>query len=299
MTDTTTRADVGDVLGVDTLRDRCSLLEASLRLSGPDVLNAVSEQRPGTAANPDQSAHGWLHYLCALHRAHERSGAAVAVAGMSSRWDPAIVETTRAALAAVPIPLTLSTGHKVAVHPKGEFALHRMVVVDAVLSYAAAHRLAMCNLPLEERTPLALDVLKAATELQRQCEREYVTIACHDGADIPAEPGAPYTWEIPLAPWSEHIDGADVLLIRQAAHTVNFARIAEIVERTKQYAENKTGSLPIAAFLGIMASDLHVRAKDLARQYSVGEVVAQALLRWEQNEQQRKQAKDPKDSLTP
>ena len=285
---TTTIADAGDVVGVDVLKDRCRLLEASLSVAGPAAINAAAEQKPGSGANPDTSAHGWLHYLCALHRAHERSGAAVATAGNSGRWDNRIIETTRDALAAVPIPLTLSNGVQVAVHPKGEFALHRLVVVDAVLAYAAALMLTVRDLPLERRTPPALDLLKAATELERQCEREFCTIVCHEGADIPGNPAGPYTWEIPLADWSATIDGGDVLLIRRAHMHVNHARIAEIVERTQRYAENQTGSLPIAAFLGIMAADLHVRAKDLSRQYSVGEVVAQALLRWEQSEQQRK-----------
>lgn len=278
-------APLGDVVGRDVLEARCQLLEQSVRASGHIPAAEIDAVRPGGGQNPDTSAHGWLHFLCNLHRMHER-GPAVVSTGGTLRWNPAAMEAVREALAAEPVHLRLASGVEVAVHPKSEYALNRLVVIDRTLQFVVERRIAMED---EEPTPVVLQALRTAVDLQHRLESEFAAIVCAPGADVPATPDA-NVWDLPLPPWTHTLEAVDLIAIRRAHLAVNLGRIHEITERSKQYANGAGSSLPVAAFLGVMASELGVQPRDLARRWSLGEVFAQALLKWEQAEQIRRDA---------
>lgn len=284
---------LGDVVGRDVLEARAKLLEQAVIASGKVSPADIDAVRPGGAGNADTSAHGWLHFLCTLHRMHERTG--VAVAANAARWDPDVIEATRAALAAEPIHLTLADGTPVAVHPKSEHALHRLVLIDVALNWTVVRRVAIETLPPEQVTPQSLTALRTAIDLQTQLEREFVTVVCCPGADVPASASGDSAWDIPLAPWSATLDPLDIMAIRKAHLEVNYARIQMIADRTRSYADGEGSNTPVAAFLGIMASELGVQPMVLARRWSLGEVFAQALLRWEAMKKAEQDAKDKQD----
>lgn len=280
----------GDVVGRDVLEARCALLEQSVRASGHVPAGEIDAVRPGGSENPDTSAHGWLHFLCNLHRMHER-GPAVRTKGGGSRWDQTAMDALREALAAAPIPLVLSNGTKVSVHPKSEYALHRLLVNDKALQWCVTRRLALED--VDPHTPESLRALHTAIELQRQLEAEFAAICCAPGAGIGPEDGA--AWEVPVPEWTRTLEPYDILAIRRAHIEVNVVRVQEVSERTKQYAEG-SGSMPLAAFLGVMAGEMGVQPADLARRWSLGEVFAQALVRWEAQERAKQDAERKADS---
>ncbi len=280
--------DAGDVVGRDVLEARCQLLEQSVRASGHVPAADIEAARPGGAENRDTSAHGWVHFLCVLHRMHER-GPSVRTNNGGKRWDDTAMEAVRSALAAEPVHVTLCNGNVVAVHPKSEYALSRLVVIDRTLQWVVTRRLALEILDDAEITPASLSALRSAVDLQHMLEREFVTICCAEGADIPHRDGE--AWAIELAPWTSMIEAADIINIRQAHLEVNLHRIQEISERTRQYADGTGSVMPIAAFLGVMSAELRVQPRDMSRRWSLGEAFGQALLKWESQERAKADAK--------
>lgn len=276
----------GDVVGRDVLVARCQMLEQSVRSSGHISTMEIDAVRPGGPDNSDTSAHGWLYFLCVLHRMHER-GPAVRTPSGSMKWDAQSMDAVRAALAAEPMAVRLTSGLQVNVHPKGEHALHRLVMLDKAMEYVASQRLRIEQQP---GSPTTITALGSAVELQFHLERQFAAILTHEGAGIPrAMAGS--AWDVEVPEWTATVEPYDILAMRRAHLMVNLARINEVSERTRAYAKGEGGALPIAAFLGLMATELHVQPRELSRNWSLGEVFAQALLKWEADERTKAEHK--------
>jgi hypothetical protein len=277
-----------DSVGRDVLEARANLLELSVRKTGHIPPAEIDAERPGTVLNPDTSAMGWLHYLCQLHRMHERGPASTTTTG-SLRWDSLNMTDVRAALHAEPITVTMEDGTQRAVYPKGEYALARVVMIEFTLRYALERRLALELVASENTSPELLDALASAVDLQSVLEREFVWILTHPGSDVPWEEEARWTVEPPL--WTRAITPIDMMMIRAAHLDVNLLRINAVSERSRRLAGKGTGEgMPLAAFMGLMASELGVQPKELARRWSLGEVFVQSLMRWEAMERARMQS---------
>ena len=269
----------GDVVGRDVLVARCGMLEQSVRQTGHITPAEIDAVRPGGPQNSDTSAHGWLYFLCVLHRMHER-GPAVRTSSGGIKWDSTAMDAVRQALAAEPVFVRLTSGQQVAVHPKSEYALHRLVVIDKALEYVAVQRL---RIELEPAGAHTIAAHRAAVDLQHHLEQQFAAIVTHEGADVPPPEGGS-VWDLPVPEWANALEPYDILALRRAHLVVNLARINEVSERTRAYAKGDSGALPIAAFLGLMATELQVQPRELTRRWSLGEVFAQALLKWEADE---------------
>lgn len=287
-------APLGDVVGRDVLVERCTLLEHALRTRDDVTADDIDKARPGGAHNPDPSAHGWLSYFAWLHRAHATSGAAKAVTA-SQRWDARGMDDMRAALAAEPIPLTLDSGRTVAVYPKGEHALNRVAVAGLAAEWVTARRVALMAEPPTADTLAALD---RAVEAEAALIAEFVWVVTHPG------PGVPWTdestWAHTPPTWcKDDVSPFDVVAIRKAHLDVNLLRVNAIAERSRHLAEGGGDAMPLAAFLGVMASELQVKPEELARKWSLGEIFATSLAKWEASERAKRKADAERDANKP
>lgn len=283
---------LGDIVGRDVLVERCTMLEQALRAANLVSVDEVDKARPGGAHNPDPSAHGWLSYFAQLHRWHATSGATVAP--RANRWDGVAMEDLRAALAAEPIPLTLDNGRAVAVYPKGEHALTRVAVASLAAEWVAVRRLALMS---ADPSPDSLAAIRAAAEAEAALTAEFVWIVTHPG------PGVPWPsedrWETTPPAWCrDDVSPFDILAIRKAHLDVNLLRINAIAERTRHLAQGGSEAMPLAAFLGVMAADLQVKPEDFARKWSLGEIFASSLAKWEAQERARRKAEDTRATTT-
>lgn len=267
-------------VGRDVLEARIAVLEPSVQRQENITDAMLSAWRPGGKENPDTSASGMLTYLCQLHRWHATGPEQPS--SSKARWSPQDVADMRAALAAEPVHLKLEDGREVSVHPKSSFALQRLVYTDLALQFVAGARIDVET--AEEQVASGLDVLTIALPLQQRLEREWAEIVCHPGPGLPWPETGP--WEPELQPWSETLTIFDLLALRKAFLEVNLLRLHALSERTRYLAgrEGQSDAMPMAAFLGIISGELGVQPREIARNWSLGEVFAQALVKWESHE---------------
>ncbi len=266
---------------------RISALELSVaRQDGiTDVM--LTANRPGGAENRDTSATGALAYLCWLHRQHAQGPTQqVSNAGVG-RWDARGMDDLRAAMAAEPIYVTLECGRQVGVYPKSFHALNRVVDNQMAMEWVTTKRLVL--LSLEAHTPDTLDTLRKATDAECRMVAEFVAIITHPGPDVPwVDDGR---WDHDVDAWTRtDISPMDLLALRRAYVDVNMLRVNAIAERTRQYASGPSETMPLAAFLGVMAGEMHTRPEEIARRYSLGEVFATSLSKFEAYERAKAKA---------
>jgi hypothetical protein len=277
----------GDAVGRDVLEARCALLETAVHNAQTVTAEQLAAARPGGKDNLDTSAHGWLYYFGALSRWHAQGPTQPTTNAL--RWDGAAMEDMRRALHAEPVRLTLESGRPIAVYPKGDYALHRLIVVAIARHYFLARRVALTALPEDEISAGTIELLALATEGEARLKAETVAILTHPG------PGVPWTddglWEHPIPRWTrDECSPLDVLAIERAHLEVNLLRVNAIADRTKQFVEHGAEPMPMAAFLGVMASELGQQPSDLARHWSIGEVFASSLARFESTERAKAKA---------
>lgn len=270
---------VSDSVGRDVLEMRAAVLEMAVRNAGHMAGEAIDAIKPGGVDNRDTSAMGWLYYLCMLNRMIERAPAARAT---DLRWDAQAMNDMRASLHAEPVALTLENGRKVSVYPKGEYALHRLCLIEFTLRWVLEYRLAIelkigamdaSDMPLE-----LIELLGKAIEFQSHLERCFTWIVTHPGADVPFEENQ---YELSPPQWTRELTALDRIQMQAAHMEVNLLRINTVAERTKSLAGSGAESMPLAAFLGLISNEMHIQPRTFARSWSMGEAFVQALLKWE------------------
>jgi hypothetical protein len=232
---------------------------------------------------------GWLHFLCNLHRMHERGPAAVSTTG-AVRWDARAMEDVRAAMHNEPIPLKLTMDGTWAVYPKSEYALHRCALIEVVLRWVATTRVALADVPTTTET---IELTRLLIDLQARMDGELAWIVTTPGCDVPWPDGA--GWEPEIPPVFRTLDVLDTIQIWRAHLDVNLTRINMIAQRTHTLSQGGE-AMPLPAFLGVMSSELKVQPSDLARKWSLGELFAQAFMKWESNERAKRDAKRDADA---
>jgi hypothetical protein len=294
-----------DSVGRDVLESRALLLERSvLKMPGvtPEVLQA---QRPGGVANRDPSAMGWLTYLNWLHgmRGVAAPGAArPTTADGPMRWSPQVVDDLRRAFAAEPIFVTLESGKKVGVYPKGLVAASRIVRSQLVLEWVHAQRLGL--LKQRPTTPAIVEALDEADRCAARLEAEWVWCVTHPGPRLPWALSGPEASTVsdpePPADFHDTLTQSDLLLLRRAFLEVNYFRIATLAERMQRSCEKGTSeSAPLAHFLGVIASEHGVQAETMALDWTVGAAFAAALSRAESTTEATRRAKEKGERTSP
>ncbi len=278
-----------DGVGRDVLQERAEVLLRSVARQSNVTPELLAAHRPGGADNPDTSAMGWLSYLCQLHRWHA-TGPAQPENKRAGRWDAQAIEDLRDAMAAQPIQLRLEDGREVAVYPKGDYALGRIVAGQVALQWATEHRVLLLNLQSEGQTLSAREILslRQAVEFESALTREFVWILTHPGADVPWDDDT--TWDHELPDWTRGVTSFDLIAIRRAHLEVNLMRINAIAARTDAIV-NGSEAMPLQAFLGVMAADLHIPPREFARRWSLGEIIASNMAKHEATERAHAQAR--------
>ena len=284
-----------DGVGRDVLEARAVVLEAAVAKQPGMTAETIAAHRPGGVENRDPSAMGWLTYLCWLHSAYAK-GPAVPSTSAATRWDARAMDDMRAALAAEPVYLTLSSGRTVAVHPKGEHALHRLAVGQIALRWLTERRLALMLEAETNGTPAVIDLLYKATAAEAHLQAEFVAIVTHAGAGVPWPESGSWTQPVPL--WMrDELTTADLVAIQRAHLEVNLLRINAIADRSRSFASGGD-PMPLAAFLGVMAEELKVRPEEMARRYSLGEVFAMSYAKFEAHERAKAKADADRPAAT-
>lgn len=275
-----------DSVGRDVLEVRCNLLEQSVRAAGSIASEEVDAMKPGGVENRDTSAQGWLQFFAALHRWHAVSAVKHVAANRVGRWDAQQMADAQQSLAAAPLPVTLESVTGKSVYPKSEYACNRIVYLDIAIRYVVIRRLALIE--EDDQTPAGLETLENAVELESRLVREVVWILTHPGPDVPwPEDGS---WEHDPPEWTRSLTPYDIIAVQRAHIEVNLRRINAIAERTRQLADTSEDQMPLAAFLGVMAGELHVQPRELMRRWSLGEVFVQSLVRWESHQRSEEKA---------
>lgn len=250
----------------------------------PGITPAIlAAQRPGGASNRDASATGALSYLQWLSTEYGKGP--MTPKASSKRWDPLAMDDMRAALAAEPVMLTMSTGHTVAVYPKGEAALHRLAVNQVALKWASTRWLHFTT--IEDPNADALLAMGKCADLVDYLQAEFAEIVTHPGAWIPWDEASGGTH--PVAEWTRDLTSTDHLALRAAYLEVNLRRINAIAERTRGFA-NGGDPMPLAVFMGVMADEQHVKPEEYTRRYSLGEIFATSYSKYEATERAKAKA---------
>lgn len=262
------------------------MLEQSVRAASTATPAQLDAARPGGAENPDRSAMGLLYYFGALSRWHAMGPSVPTKHSM--RWDSAAMDDLRAALAAEPITIVMDSGRKVAVHPKGEHALHRVALASLSCEWITVQRLTLHE---AETTPQTLEALRKAIEAEAMLTAEFVWIVTHPGAGLPFSDDA--QWEHDAPAWiREELTPFDIIAIRRAHLEVNLLRINAISERSRHLAGGGSEAIPLASFLGVMSNELQVQPEVLVRQWSLGAIFGSSLAKWEAQERAKRKADD-------
>lgn len=277
-----------DGIGRDALMEKCRVLEASVLRQPGVTQEMIDEKRPGSFRNPDNSAFGWdefqIHLRILYSQGPEQPRAQL-------RWDATSMEDLRASLAAEALFIRLESGKQVGVYPKSEYALNRVMMIDLSLQWLLPQRVALQN--VDEPVPAQLEALRAAVEWQSVLEREFVWIITHPGADVPWPDSGRWDHESPE--WTRELTTYDLIALRKAHVDVNLLRINSVSERTNAIAGRSTDdAMPFAAFLGVMAGDLGISSVELSRRWSVGEIYAQACVKWQALQQEKARAEQRK-----
>lgn len=275
-----------DGVGRDVLQARCALLERSVVKLPGVTAEQLAAQRPGGAENPDPSAMGWLAYLQWLSVEFGRGPATPT--GADLRWDGQAVADMRAALHQEPVWVTLLNGRRVSVHPKGDYAIHRLLLNQVALRWIAERRVALHLVLDEAPTPEVMELMRLAVEAEAQLTAEFVAIITHPTADVPwTDDGV---WEHPVPLWMRgEVTSHDLLVLRNAYLEVNLYRLNAIAQRTRLFASGGD-PMPLPAFMGVMADELKVRPEELARRYSRGEIFAMSFAKFEAHERAKQRA---------
>jgi hypothetical protein len=275
-----------DGVGRDVLETRCALLERSVLKQPTTNPEKLAAQKPGGAENPDTSAMGWLSYLQWLSTEFGRGPAQLT--GADLRWDGKAIEDMRAALHKEPVWVTLQSGRRVGVYPKGDYAIHRLLLNQVATKWIIERRVALHLVLDDAPTPEAVELMRLAIEAEAQLTAEFLAIITHPSADVPwAEDGA---WEHPVPLWMRgEVTTHDLLVLRHAYMEANVYRLNAIAERTRFFASGGD-PMPLPAFMGVMADELKVRPEELARRYSRGEIFAMSFAKFEAHERAKQRA---------
>lgn len=277
-----------DSVGRDVLEARCAALEPAVSKQEGITPELMATYKPGGSANPDQSATGVLTYLQWLTGQYAQGPKAPKAHNL--RYDTRAMEDMRAAMAREPIYLTLESGRRVGVFPKGEAGLNRLVVNQCALQWAEERRVALQS--IEDHTVTTLELLRDVTRLVEFLTGEFVAILTDPTPYVPWEDTG--EWEHPIPSWVREVTPFDLLALRAAYLDVNLLRINAIAERSRQYAAHGGEPMPIAVFLGVMSDEMKVKPEDMARLYSLGEVFAIAYAKFEAMERAKARAEDEK-----
>ena len=244
------------------VRERCTNLRAALLQRASVTPVELDEYWPGGSQNPSTRGRGaWLYCLNSYARLMGRAEAA-ATSGDSQ-------DALLAALAADPVPVTLTDGQEYSCHPKSYLALRWMAHADELLG-AMLHSIGKIDyFASEEQEALREAAMLGTTELQLAL----VWAALHPGV------GLPFDERRRLPPLPDSIRALtphDIYRGLQAYRTANLQGLAALPALTDGAPEGKRPTF--AMWFSSMATESGVSTDVLMRERPLNQLLVAARL---------------------
>lgn len=250
-------------LSVPQLRNATELLcreVVALRRATEQELDA---QRPGDAAGAD----AWLAFLVWVA---ERKGTTPAKA------ERALERVMHEAMADVPVPIALSAGETIAIHPKSLHALYELDVLDATLR-SVSRELSELGVAVLAGELVFADTVEAkvlATMLTSRSVQLYAWILATPGPGLPFDDQE----QDPTPPgWTKTLSGKDLEAIVRAHLQVNREDIEFLAAAFPSEHEGSRTRLPLAGFVGSYANEIGEKPRELMCNVSLRSLFAGAL----------------------
>lgn len=248
---------------VADLRQRCRTIRAALGEHGTATDEELRAYWPGGPENPNAGKGAWIfcfaNYVRLLGRTEERRGEA-----SSAAVDAAIASRS----AAAPEPVRLTSGRTAAVYPKSYHALRYLDFLDA--GHREAGRLATAA--YEQQNAEALKVIQTYPLVDSLAVRLWAWVLTTEGPGLPFKEDAA---KLELPEWLGELTTIDVVRIYQAHRKVNHDDIALISETFP--GDPMKSRLPLSGFLNTYAHEAGHRPLEVFKQFSVGEIFADAV----------------------
>jgi hypothetical protein len=251
-----------DGWSVGAVRERCQNLKASLQSRASVSAVELAQYWPGGAENPEKRGRGaWIFCYASYARFMGRAEAGKA-SGQSQ-------DALLAALAADPVPVTLTDGTTYQCHPKSYLALRWMAHADALLG-AMLHSMAKIDyFASDEQESLREEAMLGTTEIQLALG----WAAVHPGVGLPFDERT----RLPAMP--AHIASLtplDLYRIVQAYRAANLQGLSALPALTDGAPE---GNRPtFAMFFANIAAENGVSPDALMRERPLVQLLAQARL---------------------
>ena len=268
------------------LRRRCRVLREQLQAAAADVVapTELAAYWPGGDRNQQPGRGAWIYCYANLVRLADRMREEYSAidAGEAER---ARVEGLRDA----PVPVTLTNGETVHVHPLGYEALEFLTTLDraVILAQELAASVAL------QRTPASEQALALQPLLRAYSVRLWAWILTSGSAALPFDPVAddpePPAWTGSMAP-------QDLLALFAANRKVNAQRNT-LIASLFPAASNAEVRLSLAGFIGAYAHEKGQDARAFMQRFAIGKLFAQAVSAAQQHEAAQRAAKQPKGNL--
>jgi len=274
-------------LTIRQLREACAPFEAAVGHEGRASADALARARPGGADNPTRDARAWLRYYGRLRAWHgggslgdaggtgaAESGRGASVATGATAAD-AFRTAVRQAGAGEPEPVRCADGVVRYVHPKSAYALRWLDSLDAQLAGQAGRAAASVRaLAAGEATAEDLRVLALRPLAEALAVRLWLWVLTRPGAELPFADDAPD----PVPPaWTGAAMPEDLVAVWHAHRRVNHERSAIMAAAFPPDPAATPSRLSLEGFLAHRSQELGVRPSTLDRQWSLGELYAQAV----------------------
>lgn len=268
------------------LRRRCRVLREQLAAAAADVVTPaeLAAYWPGGGSNQVGGRGGWIYCYANLVRLADRLRAEYASVAPDEA-ERARVEGLRDA----PVPVTLTSGAMVHVHPLGYEALEFLTTLDRTVTLAQELAAAVAL----QRTPASEQALALEPLLRAYSVRLWAWILTGGTAALPFDPIV----DDPEPPaWTEAMAPQDLLALFAAHRKVNAQRNALIASLFPS-SNDAPVRLSLAGFIGAYAHEKGQDARAFMRRFAIGKLFAQAVSAAQQHDAAMQAAKQPKGNL--
>jgi hypothetical protein len=248
---------------VADLTQRCRSLRAVLGEDGAATDQQLRDYWPGGKENQYTGKGAWI-YCFAMYAAFNWSAAQRGGEASSAAVDTAIANRSTAS----PEPVRLTSGRTAAVYPKSYHALRYLDFLDA--GHRKAGQLAAAAYDLGSAE--ALKVMQTYPLVESLAVRLWAWVLTTEGPGLPFKEDAS---NIELPEWLGELTAIDVVRLYQAHRKVNHDDIALISETFP--GDPMKSRLPLSGFLNTYAHEAGHRPLDVFKQFSVGEIFADAV----------------------
>jgi hypothetical protein len=271
-----------DVLTLQDLRNTAELLERESVALGRLDAAQLDARRPGASATyPRTTPQDWMLYALWLSRA--------CGAGDETIRRRPLTQVVHEALAETPAGVTLRSGLRVEIYAKSLDTLLFCEALDADL--AAVHDQLCAAIVAAAGEDGHLAVARFLERLNtRLAFRLYCWILSAPGPGIPfsehdADPAIPS--------WTATLHAEDVAALYRAHQQVNRDDLAFIAAQFPPEVSAAKSRLPLSGFLGAMAHEMNLAAREVMRNFTVRGLFAQAIVAAETHRAARARVQPP------